>query len=152
MKYFFILLSFFILGSCSKSESTLSITCGGDNEYRGKITYLNFDLSEGVVAVKDIPTAFGSKVNKNMQKLDSPELLYNEVEYELKIKESTPSYLKYGFSMQSSVVDVYFVLDRSSLKQTTYTTYRNVDGTLMDLGEGVNNPSIVTDSCKKPIA
>ena len=150
MKYFFILLSFFILGSCSKSEPNLSITCRGDGESEGKKSYLNFDFKEGIVAVKDVPTAYGLKINKLVVDVGGDEV-YIENEYELKILESTPSFIKYGFDLEITVIEMYYVLDRGSLELTSYAKYTNRDGTLKDMGEGMNNPMTNTESCKKPI-
>ena len=150
MKYFFIILSFFILGSCSKSEPNLSITCGGDGESEGKKSYINFDFKEGIVAVKDVPTAYGLKINKLMVDGGVDEV-YTEKEYELKILESSPSFIKYGFDMELTAIEIYYVLDRGSLELSSYTEYTNRDGTLMDMGEGINNPMTSTESCKKPI-
>lgn len=150
MKYFFILLSFFILVSCSKSESTLSITCGGDGESEGKKSYINFDFKEGIVAVKDVPTAYGLKINKLVVDVGGDEV-YIENEYELKISESTPSFIKYAFDLEMAFIEMYYVLDRGSLELTSYAKYINRDGTLKDMGEGMDNPMTKTESCKKPI-
>ena len=77
--------------------------------------------------------------------------VYTEKEYELKILESSPSFIKYAFDLEMAFIEMYYVLDRGSLELTSTAKYINHDGTLKDMGEGMDNPMTKTESCKKPI-
>ena len=143
-------MSFMMLESCSTNEPNFSVSCGSDSEYSLNNIYLDFDFKKNIVVERTVPTELGLKMDAFMVESGS-DFTISETVREYKIIDSTPTLVKFGKPASNGIerVDAF---DRASLEYTiTISTY-NPDGSLSEpYLEGLSNPAVDSQICKKPV-